>query len=78
MKIVNRIFYVDVTKVLDTEVQEYLGTVAQTLLQKEKSEYSRVKQLKKEGLWEDFFIPVKNGVDSKEPLVKIELLSIEV
>lgn len=69
-KIVNRVFYIDVSAVSVNDVPAYMEAVKKSLRSEQKG-FSKV--LKKEGMWEDLFFPVRNS----ETRVEYYLVDIE-
>lgn len=58
MKIINRIFYLNVDGMHPNDVPGYVKTVRDSLLT---DTSDKINRLKEEGRWEDFFIPVRES-----------------
>jgi hypothetical protein len=74
MKIINRIFYIDVTDVNTTGITNYMETIKNCILEtNDKSEKtSAIKEEIKENkniIWEDYFIPVKYYDETDDHLI---------
>lgn len=69
MKIVNRIFYVNVSSIKICDIPNYIETFKK-IIQNDSSKL--IKKLQENGLWEDLFVP------THDLPTKIELLHAEI
>ena len=56
MKIVNRVFYIDVTGLSPNDIPEYMEKVRETYA---KEDDGKISSMRKEGTWEDLFVPIR-------------------
>ena len=68
MKIVNRIFYINVSRVEPSKVEQYMDEVKKSF--QETPELEAIYKAKENGAWEDLFIPAD--------YTKIEILEVNL